>query len=240
MYARPAVDGKVLSFGVSGKLWKDALVMYDRETQSLWSRVTGQAITGRLTGMRLQPVPAMQTTWAEWKALYPQSLVLSRPPTQRGGAGTYNVYESYFKDETQLGIFGTKNPDRRLPGKEFVVGLALDRVAIAYPFRHLSRQPLVNDRVNGRAVVVVFSAQSATGVTFSRALGTRALTFARLRREADRLVMEDRETGTTWLALTGEAVGGQLTGHRLVALPSTLSFWFAWKGFFPDTRVWEP
>jgi hypothetical protein len=240
VYARPTVGGKLLTFGVSGKLWKDALVMYDRETQSLWSHVTGQAIASKLAGMRLQPVPAMQTTWAEWKQLYPQSLVLGKSLTERGPVGARNVYENYFKDEAQLGIFGTTNPDRRLPGKEFVVGLAVNETSVAYPFRHLSRQPLVNDSVNDRPVVVVFHPGSATGVVFSRLLGERTLTFARLRREADQLLMEDRETGTTWRALTGDAVRGRLAGHRLALLPSTLSFWFAWKGFFPTTRVWEP
>ncbi len=240
MYVRPTVNGTLLSFGVSGKLWKDALVMYDRETQSLWSHVTGQAIAGKLVGMRLQAVPALQMNWAEWKALYPQSLVLNKALTQRGGAGTYNVYESYFKDETQLGIFGTKNPDEVLPGKEFVVGLTVEAEATAYPFRALSRQPLVNDIVAGRPIVVTFSSAGATGAAFSRTAGTRTLTFVKLRRERGDLLMEDRETHTTWQALSGNAVRGPLAGTRLVQIPSTLAFWFAWKGFYPGTRVWSP
>jgi hypothetical protein len=240
VYARPTVDGKLLSFGVSGKLWKDALVMYDRETQSLWSHVTGQAIAGKLVGMRLQAVPALQMTWAEWKALYPQSLVLNKALTQRGGAGTHNVYESYFTDETQLGIFGTKNPDEVLPGKEFVVGLTVEVEAAAYSFRALSRQPVVNDMIAGRPIVVTFSSAGATGAVFSRTLGTRTLTFVNLRREQGDLLMDDRDTHTTWRALSGHAVRGPFAGTRLVQIPSTLAFWFAWKGFFPHTRLWKP
>jgi hypothetical protein len=190
--------------------------MYDRETQSLWSHVTGWAIAGKLAGMRLQPIPAMQTTWAEWKQLYPQSLVLSKSLTQRGPAGTHNVYESYFKDETQLGIFGTKNPDEVLPGKEFVVGLTVEAAAAAYPFRSLSRQPLVNDIVAGRPIVVTFSSVGATGAAFSRTVGTRTLTFVNLRRERGDLLMDDRETRTTWRALSGQAIRGPLAPARLV------------------------
>jgi hypothetical protein len=240
VYARPTVDGKLLSFGVSGKLWKDALVMYDRETGTLWSHVTGVAIQGKLSGMRLDPIPALQTAWAEWKRTYPNGLVLSKgaglgPPT-----GMRNVYESYFKNEEQLGIFGTKNPDQRLPGKEYVVGLVVDRATVAYPFRHLSRQPLVNDVIDGRPVVVTFSAGSATGAVFSRAVGGRFLTFGGFHQEQDQLVMTDAETATTWHAVSGEAIRGPLRGTRLFRLPSTLSFWFAWKGFYPGTRLWEP
>ncbi len=239
MYVRPQLDGKVLSFGVSGKLWKDALVMYDRETGSLWSHVTGTAIKGKLTGTRLKLFPGIHTTWSEWKALYPASLVLSKQG-RFGIEGTSNVYESYFADESRLGIFGTENPDKSLPGKEFVIGLTLDKAAVAYPYRHLSLQPLVNDVVAGRPLVVAFSSESATGVVFSRTLAGKTLRFMRLRREQGVLLMDDDETRSVWRALSGEAIRGKLAGSSLTQLPSTTGFWFAWKGFYPETRVWKP
>jgi len=213
--------------------------MYDRETFSLWSHVTGTAVKGKLSGMRLRLYPAIHTTWTEWKQLYPDSLVLDKR-SGFGLEGTRNVYDTYFANPNQLGIFGTENPDKILPGKEFVIGLTLDKVAVAYPYRHLSRQPLVNDTVDGRAMVVVFSTESATGVVFSRKLASRTLTFTNLRREAKNLVMDDVETKSTWRALSGEAVRGRLAGTHLEQLPSTVGFWFAWKGFYPDTLVWKP
>ncbi len=229
----------MLSFAVSGKLWKDALIMYDRETNSLWSHVTGTAIKGKLAGTRLKLFPAIHTTWAEWKELYPASLVLSKQG-RFGIEGTNNVYESYFANESQLGIFGTENPDRSLPGKEFVIGLMLDNVAVAYPYRHLSREPLVNDTVAGEPLVVAFSRENATGVAFSRRLSGRTLTFRHLRREKGDLLMDDVETKSTWRALSGEAIRGRLAGTRLDQLPSTPGFWFAWKGFYPETLMWKP
>ncbi len=239
MYVRPTVDGRLLSFGVSGKLWKDALIMYDRQTNSLWSHVTGTAVEGKLTGARLKLYPAIHTTWAEWKDLYPAGVVLSKQ-TGFGLEGTRNVYESYFTDGNRLGIFGTENPDKSLPGKEFVIGLTLDSMAVAYPYRHLSRQPLVNDVVAGQSLAVVFSAGSGTGVVFSRTLAGRTLTFTNLHREQGGLLMDDCETRSTWRALSGEAVRGRLAGSRLERLPSTMGFWFAWKGFYPGTIVWKP
>ncbi len=213
--------------------------MYDRETNSLWSHVTGTAIKGKLTGTRLKLYPAIHTTWAEWKELYPASVVLSKQG-RVGIEGTNNVYASYFNNESQLGIFGTENPDKSLPGKEFVIGLTLDSVAVAYPYRHLSRKPLVNDLVAGRSLVVVFSTESATGVVFSRQLSGRTLTFTNLRREGKELLMDDLETKTTWRALSGEAIRGRLAKSRLDQLPSTIGFWFAWKGFYPESIVWKP
>ena len=239
MYVRPQIEGKILTFGVSGKLWKDALVMYDRETNSLWSHVTGAAIKGKLTGTHLKLYPAIHTTWAEWKQLHPDSLILSKE-TPVGIEGARNVYDSYFENQSQLGIFGTENPDKSLPGKEFIIGLTLDQIAVAYPYRHLSRQPLVNDVVAGQPVVVAFSASSATGVVFSRKVQGRALSFANLRREQGELLMDDVETKSTWRALSGEAVRGKLAGSRLTQVPSTTGFWFAWKGFYPETILWKP
>ena len=66
MYARPQHQGAPLTFGVSGMLWKDSLIMYDRQTRSLWSHVTGKAMKGPLQGTVLTVYPtSMQTTWAQ-------------------------------------------------------------------------------------------------------------------------------------------------------------------------------
>ncbi len=226
--------GKPLTFGVSGKLWKDALIIYDRETGSLWSHVTGRAIRGPLVGTALTVLPAVHLTWREWRNLYPEGRVL----TKEGRGGSVNVYEDYFSDPHRLGIFGTRNPDAVLPGKEFVVGLVRGGETVAYPFRRLSRQPLVNDQVGGAPVLVVFSPTDASAVVFSRRVGNDLLTFTGLEQKAGVWQMRDRETGSLWRALDGVALAGRYRGKRLDLLPATRAFWFAWKGFHPTTRVW--
>jgi uncharacterized protein (DUF3820 family) len=50
--------------------------------------------------------------------------------------------------------------------------------------------------------------------------------------------MEDSSTRSRWRAVTGEAIAGPLKGARLTPLPGHLVFWFAWKGFYPNTRIW--
>ncbi len=240
MYVRPAHQGKVLSFGVTGKLWKDSMVMYDRETGSTWSHVTGEAMAGPLQGQTLKPVPALMTTWAHWKRLYPGGKVLAKRPGLFGPSRTANVYQGYFADESRLGIFGTRNPDVVLPGKEFVLGVTAGGERVAYAFRRLSRRPLVNDTAKGEPVVVVFSAEDATAAAFSRRARGRTLTFANLRHHDGVWVIDDRETGSTWRAFEGRAVAGTLEGTRLEAVPATRAFWFAWKQIYPDTRLWSP
>ncbi len=60
MYARE-VDGypTPLTFGVSGKLIMNVLVMYNRQTQSLWNQILGQAKDWYLE-MYVFGVPPMQ------------------------------------------------------------------------------------------------------------------------------------------------------------------------------------
>ncbi|MBI4521491.1 MAG: DUF3179 domain-containing protein [Gemmatimonadetes bacterium] len=84
MYARQ-VGGQTLTFGVSGMLYRDALVMYDRQTGTLWSQVDGRGIQGALAGARLEPLPSIHATWKEWRATYPTSRRNAWPGSERLG-----------------------------------------------------------------------------------------------------------------------------------------------------------
>jgi hypothetical protein len=218
---------------VSGKLIMNVLVMYDRQTNSLWSQLLGQAVDGRMKGTELTFVESLQTTWAEWKRLYPDSLAL-----QKDFRGSRDSYESYYL-RSSAGVLGETHQDNRLYVKEFVVGVALDNEAKAYPFSQLNDEPVVNDELNGRALLVVFDAESATGAVYSREVEGRVLNF-RLETpgglEGSRLVDED--TGTIWAAFTGEGLDGPLAGAQLERVKSTSSFWFGWKDWYPDTAIY--
>ena len=75
VYARE-IEGRELLFGVSGKLIMNALVMYDRETDSLWSQFLGVAVKGPLERTPLEPIGTTLTEWATWRELHPDTLVL--------------------------------------------------------------------------------------------------------------------------------------------------------------------
>ena len=61
MYVRE-IEGREVELGVSGRLWRDALVMYDRRTGSLWSQIDGRAILGPAEGQRLEEVERLKST----------------------------------------------------------------------------------------------------------------------------------------------------------------------------------
>ncbi len=252
MYDRD-LDGKKLSFGVSGKLWKNVLIMYDRQTDSLWSHLTGEALIGPLKGKRLKTHPSAMMRYSEWKQLYPDTLVLKKEG--RGMAGMFrgpsrDPYEGYYYS-SQTGVIPEKYRDNRLHPKTLVVGLALDSMtekgkamAKVYPFADLNRAGVVNDRFAGREILVTYCEGAAAGVVFDRVLGGKTLEFELItdsgaKGAAACRFMKDKKTGSRWQRLTGLAVEGPMKGARLRQISSTLAFWFGWKDYYPQSRIYR-
>ena len=239
------IGGSTLDFGTSGKLYKSDLVMYDRQSHSLWAQMEGRAIVGARAGAQLAPIPANTMSFEEWRASHPAGKVLSRDTGYARCYGT-NPYESY--DEPQLGPFLFRGKlDPRRPPKERVVGIKLGEAARAYPWPVLAERRVVHDRLGDQELVILYqpgtlSALDAQEIRRSRAVGAtgafrrvlegRALTF-----EATGEGFRDRETGSSW-TLLGHAVKGLLAGRRLTAVPHVDAFWFAWAAFNPTTTVY--
>ncbi|MCI0846701.1 MAG: DUF3179 domain-containing protein [Chloroflexi bacterium] len=229
VYARN-INGSTHTFGVSGKLIKNALVMYDHQSDTLWSQFLSRGVKGPLSGTSLEILPALQTTWQQWLELHPDTLVLDK-------LGRYqrDTYEGYYRGGS-AGILGEFNKDKRLSGKDLVLGVVQDGAAKAYPFRVMTGQPVINDFWAGKEVLVVFESISETGAIFERRLENRSLTFELV--PGDPFLIRDLETGSTWQALTGRAIDGPLAGEVLTRLTSNYSFWFAWSDFYPDTQLY--
>ena len=233
MYARE-VNGVLYTFGVSGKLIRNAMVMYDHQTRSLWSHFLGQAVKGDLVGTELDFVPVMHTTWATWRELHPDTLVLDK-----NGRSSRDSYTSYYQNGS-AGVIGESVRDERLPRKERVVGVAGATGVKAYPFSALERTPVVNDTFSDLDVLVFLDAPTQTGLAYSRTVDGRTLTFDLAPDGSGvQTAFVDRETGSRWLALTGRAISGELKGATLERVLSHLSFWFAWTDWNPNTALYE-
>lgn len=232
MYTR-TVKGQELTFGVSGKLYKDALVMFDRQTETLWTQVDGSVLRGKLEGSRLQPVPAVQTTWSEWKRIHPDTLVLKKDPQVRG-----TPYTDYHSDPQKMGIAGTRNPDQRLPGKALVVTLREENEALAVKVEALERTLIHQTELGGQPLLVVYSPGGHSARVFDPRVEGQTLDFSAVRRGED-VLLRDRQTSTLWSGLTGKALEGKLAGRELRPVPSMMNYWFAWAAYNPRTRV-EP
>lgn len=228
MYDRE-IDGKEYTFGVSGKLIRNVLVMYDRQTESYWSQLLGEAVDGELVGTKLEFVPSWMMTWREWQERYPDSIALDK----QGRRGSHDSYDSYYRSNS-AGVIGETIPDSRLPTKQFVAGVELDDAVIAYPYSFLSETPLVNDLVEEEAILVLFDPDTAVSLVYSRVVADQTLTFSADKNDT----LIDNETNSTWDAFTGKATAGELSGKQLTRIKSTPSFWFGWKDIHPDTLIY--
>lgn len=238
------VDGTTLDFGTSGKLYKSDLVMYDRQSHSLWAQMEGRAIVGARAGTRLKLIPANMLSFDEWRATHPTGKVLSRDTGHSRNYGT-NPYQAYDQPRLRPFLFRDR-PDPRRPPKERVVGIRVGDAARAYPWPVLAERRVVHDRLGDQALVIFYQPGTLSALddeeirrsrpvgatsVFSRVLAGRALTF-----EATAEGFKDRETGSTW-NLLGHATRGPLAGRRLSAVPHVDAFWFAWAAFNPATSL---
>lgn len=237
MYDR-RTEGKELTFGVSGKLHANSLVMYDHQTNSLWSHLVGAAINGPLKDKNLRPLPSMFTRWETWKRLHPNSKVLT---TGRNSflASMRDPYESYYRS-ADTGIIPTRLKDKRIYPKEYVLGLIVREKAKAYPFSVLNRQPVVNDTFQGVPLLVVFESESATGAIFSRKIDGNVRSFKRAVQSGKKgLFLSDDATSSLWDGLSGTARDGPMRNKKLEPLPMTPSFWFGWVDHYPNTELYR-
>jgi hypothetical protein len=212
-------------------LFRDGLVMYDRETDTLWTHVDGRAIKGPLRGQVLEIVPSVHATWKEWKTLYPESLVLKKRGEIR------SAYEPYNRDPLRMGVLGRRLRDQRLPAKERIIGVRSSDGATAFVEKDVRGTKLVEAQVGSLPVVLVAPGQDLPIVAFERRVAGRVLSF-RLVGDAPTLIL-DAETSSRWSLTQGEAVDGPLKGSRLVRAPAYPAFWFGWQGYFPRTGVWK-
>ncbi len=224
------VEGETLEFGVSGKLVMNDLVMYDRQTGSLWQQILGEGIDGQYLGTKLSHLPAIQTTWARWVQQNPDTLVLDK----RGDYQS-DSYQTYY-GQSSNGVIPGSGGDDRLNGKDLVLGVVLNNQPRAYPFSVLADVGIVNDSVGGTPILITYDLASDTAVAFERAIEGRELTFRGSTESA--ALLEDVETGSRWSAFTGEAIEGPLEGSQLQQTAATYAFWFAWSDFYTQTGVY--
>ncbi|MCP5246345.1 MAG: DUF3179 domain-containing protein [Burkholderiales bacterium] len=134
--SRAKIGDQLLTFGVSGLLYNSDVLMYDRQTQSLWSQIQAQAVTGPMKGARLTGVSVIHTTWKDWFFRHPDTLVLS---LETGYQRNYdaNPYQGYDQDNSIM--FPVRFRSEGYHPKEPVLGLVLDGSAKAYPFIELEK-----------------------------------------------------------------------------------------------------
>ncbi len=245
------IDGQVLDFGVSGLLYNSSLVMYDRQTETLWSHFTGQPLYGALSAAELVSIPATIVGFGTWQAENPDGLVLNRQTgeTRNYGANPYPGYD----DVNASPFLFEGEVDGRFTAMTRVVGVENDEgtVAAAFPLLELREAGVATSSLGDEPVVAFWVPGSvsalddrqvsggvdvgATGV-FSPEVDGQSLTFSSSTDADGGVTITDVETGSMW-NIFGEATDGELAGTQLEQFIHIDTFWFAWIAFHPDSAV---
>lgn len=234
-----------ITLGVSGVLYNSNMIMFDTATSTAFSQLLGRGLVGTLTDTDLLRLPAQIVGFGEFRAAFPDAVVLSRDTgfSRRYGSNPYVGYDDI--DSPAFLFRGVA--DGRLSPKERIVSIEILDESASYPFSVLEQERAVNDSVSGQTVAVFWQEGTASALNegtianskdvggvgaFSRNLNGQELTF-----EWNGEAFTDAETGSSW-NLLGQATAGELAGSQLEPIVHDNTLWFSWAAFKPDTRIY--
>jgi hypothetical protein len=222
------------TFGTSGTLYNANLILYDRETKSLWSQMLEQAVRGRETPRIPERLQVVDTVWGTWRAMYPETELLTE---ETGFSRDYDEYPYGTFREDQKILFKVNNlEDGRLHRKFRVLGINVGPASKVYPIKYFAGDvEVVNDVVGTMPVVAAGSSGLDFGVVYNRVLEDCTLLEFEAVQDSLPVVMQDNE-GNRW-DVFGEAVSGPRAGQRLEKTNSFISYWYAWTAFFPGSSI---
>jgi len=219
------------TFGVSGRLVNNNLIMYDRATEAWWPQVLATSVPGPWNeapeSSSLRQFPVVWTTWERWRESYPETKLLSRDTGfardyDRDPYGSYNPRNGYYarEEEPMFPAIGKEDElPPEIPPKEVVIGARSPAGATAVKKPYLRDQKLVEGSFGGTPMLAVYGESLDTGHLY---LNPEERSF------------EYRE---------GAVVDDEGEAHPPASLPldGLLEFdamWFAWAGFYPDSTIY--
>lgn len=208
------------------------MVMTDRQTNSVWSHLDGEAFEGQMIGKEMSFLPLIHTTWEEWLALHPETSVLS--------------YETDFEAQYRSVTIGMPNGrydrdllslDDRLRSEELILGVMVGDAFVAYPVAALEQTSgVINVEVDGMPIVVFYDAAANAGIAYSRNLDGEITRFERV--SGSSFLAADGISGSLW-DFAGRNVSDEHAGAPLKFVTSYLSEWYGWSAYHPDTTIYE-
>ena len=215
--------------GTSGFLYRSNKLMYDQATQSMWNTIKGEPVLGPLVGknIALEHQSVVTTTWGKWKALHPDSKVLSLDTGHRRNYDEGVAYHEYFSTDRLM--FNTPFSDTRLKNKQEVLALRFkefprDQLAISAKF--LKEHPVYSGKVGGQKFVVLTDETGA-----NRVYDPADITFTQFDGTAQATDLK----GQTWKVTESKLEGPD--GQVLKRLPYHRAFWFGWHATYPNSKL---
>ena len=236
------IGEETLSFGTSGMLYNSNKLMYDRGTSTLWRQFVGEPVVGPLadSGIKLEILPVVLTTWAEWVEAHPDTTVLD-DDTGVYPASSYEpepdprlIYYNYRADpETRFPV-GQRSAIRST--KTEVLGVILNGKAKAYPLVNLAEEPVVNDTLGSTELVVVTKPEALASRAYERGPHDFLRTKASQDQEGGTILVDQMER--EWRIDEDALVLIEDPAQRLTRVPTHVAYWFGWYASYPETDVY--
>ncbi len=156
------VEGKHYTFGVSGLLYNSDVLLYDRESESLWSQLQSEAISGAASSKKLELIASTFTTFKNWKNQYPNSLVLS---TDTGANRNYDTSPYHTYNPSEKLLFPVSQTSKKMHRGAKVIGIELGGQFKAYSLKKLKKlKAPLQDVFNNKKLIIEYdrSSRSAT------------------------------------------------------------------------------
>lgn len=230
------LNGELTTFGVSGLLYNSNLIPYDRATNTNWSQLLFKGINGENKDQNADLIQVIETQWATWKAMYPQTQVMT---LETGFNRRYDIYPygSYKTNSTLL--FPVIPENDEFEPKERFLSVIVGDFSRAYSFTAVNHASI--EVRSGIYAGIDLAMVGSESMNFMVAYGTKMLdgTVLQLSAVQDELpiVMKDTE-GNKW-DVFGEAVSGPRKGSKLRQLKQTIGYWFAIAAFYPNPDVFN-
>ncbi len=226
------INGVTTTFGVSGLLYRNNIIPYDRHTDSNWSQIRLECVQGQLRSTKPRNHPMVEMPLGLWKKMFPGADILS---SETGFSRNYDVYPygNYKTNHNNL-LFPVGEIDSRLPAKERVLGVMIDGVSRVYRFTSFEGGLAVrHDSWQGENLVIVGSQPDNFMMAF-RNLDDRQ--FTPLDIGPGGVVMAD-DRGNEF-NIFGLAVSGPEAGLQLRSPDLCIGYWFSFGAFY-DPEIFE-
>ena len=222
-----STDGE---FGVSGLLYNSNLIMYDRSTNSYWPQMFLGSASGDRQGETLALKPLLETTWGNWKKLFPASIVAN---SNTGYNRNYRLYPygSYKTCNSNSCAdylyFPMNGIDDRLPAKTRVLAIIAGNEADAYPIQRIPVPTVFKGNVGNRQYITIISGPDNIAIAFWT---DRSFNIHTWDIETGTILLKDTESGSIWNIL-GRAIDGKAAGSKLTAAEAYIAYWFSVAAF---------
>lgn len=243
VYPTAQLGGSTL--GVTGILFESNLVFYDRCTDSCFVQLLSFGMTGPRVGLTLTYEGIIETSWATWKLMYPDSQVVS---DDTGFDRDYlrNPYSGY---ETEASILHETSGSDEAPynlyhPKEKTLVLITDRLRFLLPFAELAKEPVVNLNLERQKYVVFYDEIANYAIPYVATNQGEDLVFSKLIDNSQFTVEQSlslpvyKDQFDTYWNVKGEAISGPKAGDVLVRFANFNTYWFAAAIFFPDGFIY--